>query len=72
MLAASRADNGRWGRFPFFYTLLALTEIDIPTARLELRWAAPAVERSLKALRRAGHYTQRRRAVLKRALERAG
>jgi hypothetical protein len=72
VLASLRTGSGRWKRFPFFYTLLALTEIDIPTARSELRWAAPAVERSLKALRGTGRYAQRRRAVLKRALERAG
>ncbi|GEM_PF-205923 len=71
VLAGSRADNGRWGRFPFFYTLLALTEIDVPAARSELRWARPAVERSLKAMRGTGRYTQRRRAVLEHALERA-
>ena len=72
VLASLRTGSGRWKRFPFFYTLLALTEIDVPAARSELRWAAPAAERSLKALRGAGRYAQRRRAVLKRALERAG
>jgi len=72
VLAGCRAGNGRWGRFPFFYTLLALTEIDAPAARTELRWAAPAAERSLKALRGTGRYARRRRALLERALDRAG
>ncbi|MCX6844742.1 MAG: hypothetical protein NTX53_20965 [candidate division WOR-3 bacterium] len=72
VLASLRTGSGRWKRFPFFYTLLALTEIDLPGAREELRWAAPAAERSLKALRGAGRYAQRRRAVLERALVRAG
>jgi hypothetical protein len=71
-LAGCRTDNGRWKRFPFFYTLLALTELGVPEAKKELRWAAPAAERSLKALRGAGRFPQRRRAVLEQALALAG
>ena len=71
VLASLRTGSGRWKRFPFFYTLLALTELDAPGAKTELRWAAPAVERSLKALRGAGRYPKRRRAVLEQALARA-
>lgn len=72
VLAGSRSVGGRWNRFPFFYTLLALTELAIPKATAELRWAAPAAERSLKALRRAGRFSKRRQAVLEQALTRAG
>jgi hypothetical protein len=72
VLASCRNGSGRWNRFPFFYTLLALTEIGLPEARKELRQAAPAVERSLKALRGAGRYPRRRRAVLEQALTLAG
>jgi len=72
VLADCRSDNGRWIRFPFFYTLLALSEMDPPEARRELRWAAPAAERSLRALRGTGTYRWRRRAVLERALALAG
>lgn len=68
VLAGCRANGGRWNRFPFFYTLLALTEMDMPEARKELRWAAPAAERSLKTLRDAGQYSKRRRAVIEHAL----
>lgn len=71
VLASCRSESGRWNRFPFFYTLLALTELDLPEARKELRWAAPAAERSLKSLRGAGRYVTRRRAVLEQALARA-
>jgi hypothetical protein len=67
-LASCRSDGNRWKRFPFFYTLLALTELEIPEARTELRWAAPAAERSLKALGRTGRFSRRRRAVLEQAL----
>ena len=72
VLASLRTGSGRWKRFPFFYTLLALTELDVPEARRELRWAAPAAERSLKALRGTGRFPKRRRAVLEQALARAG
>ena len=72
MLASCRAGGNRWSRFPFFYTLLALTEMEGPEARKELRWAAPAAERSLKALRGSGRYLRRRRAVLERTLALAG
>lgn len=70
-LASCRSVDGRWKRFPFFYTLLALTELEIPEARTELRWAAPAAERSLKALRGDKRFAKRRRAVLGQALARA-
>jgi len=72
VLAGCRSDNGRWKRFPFFYTLLALTEIELPEAGKELRWAAPAAERSLKTLRGAGRFPKRRRVVLEQALALAG
>jgi hypothetical protein len=71
MLASCRIGAGRWNRFPFFYTLLALVELEVPEARKELRWAAPAAERSLKALRGDGRFRKRRRAVLEQALARA-
>ena len=72
VLASLRTGSGRWKRFPFFYTLLALTEFDVPEARTELRWAAPAAERSLRALRGTGRFPKRRRAVLEQVLARAG
>ncbi len=71
VLAGSRSTGNRWKRFPFFYTLLALTELDVPEARKELRWAAPAAARSLKALRGDKRFAKRRRAVLEQALARA-
>jgi len=72
VLASCRSDSGRWNRFPFFYTLLALTELDVPEAGKELRWAAPAAERSLKTLHGAGRFPKRRRTVLEQALAIAG
>ena len=48
---------------------LALSEIDLPSARQELRYAAPACERVLKRLSGADPVTRRRDIVL-RALSR--
>ena len=43
-----RRPDGRWGRFPFFYSLLALSEMGIPRAREELRFAAPECRKVLR------------------------
>ena len=40
-----RDGAGRWGRFPFYYTLLALSEIELTEAREELVYALPAIAR---------------------------
>ena len=39
------ADHG-WRKFPFWYTVLALSEIDSGEAKAELKYAAPALERA--------------------------
>lgn len=67
-LKAHRDGRGRWRRFPFWYTLLALGELDLPGARTEMRYAAPGCERYLRRARRNGKYTQRRRLVAERIL----
>ena len=72
-LYRSRDDLGRWRRFPFYYTLLALTAIDLPAARAEIQYAVPAVARALsRASRRIDtetEYDRRRRVVMETALE---
>lgn len=40
--------NGRWHGFPFYYTLLALSEMDTPSAIDELRHASTVSEKLLK------------------------
>jgi len=67
-LRSHRTDGGRWRRYPFYYTLLALTEIDLPVARGELRYAAPACERVVRRVAGDDVYAQRRRALAERAL----
>jgi hypothetical protein len=66
-----RARNGRgeWRAFPFWYTVLALTEMDLPDARKELQYAARRI--AAEAQRPVGStpYARRRNAVARRALE---
>ncbi|MBN1148960.1 MAG: hypothetical protein JXA78_17005 [Anaerolineales bacterium] len=66
-LSQHRNGEGRWRRFPFYYTLLALTETGLPSAAEEIRYVAPTCERLLK--REAdGAFAARRKAILERAL----
>ncbi len=67
-LRAHRQDTGRWRKFPFYYALLALTEMPLPEAKLEIEYAAPACERVLKASSKPGKYDLRRRALAEKAL----
>lgn len=52
-LAGLRRPDGTWRRFPFFFTSLALTEIDPALTRAELRHAAPRWRKLLPRLERA-------------------
>jgi hypothetical protein len=62
-----RTGDGRWRRFPFYYTVLALHEMNVKPALDELRYAAPVLERSLK--RASGDkYAARRRTLAERVL----
>lgn len=56
--------GGRWGRFPFFYTLLALSEIDHPIAQKEINYAQPECERVFKRLRKDNIFSERKRDLL--------
>lgn len=67
-LKRHRKGECEWRRFPFYYTLLALTEIDVPGAVGEVRYAAPLCESRLKRVRGGDLYAIRRRAVMERAL----
>ena len=68
-LKQHRAGNGRWRRFPFYYTLLALMDIDLKAARDELRYAAPSCEILLKRDPGGGKYDQRRRKLMDKVLD---
>lgn len=63
-----RKGNGEWGRFPFFYTLLALNEIKLKQAVEEMRYAAPKLEKYLKRATSRSKYTIRKRDLAERIL----
>ena len=68
-LKAYRDGMGKWKRFPFYYSLLALTEIDLRSAVTEMQYAAPVCERLLSRRSAINNkYSQRRRAVAERVL----
>jgi hypothetical protein len=67
-LKEHRDGDGRWRRFPFYYTLLALAEIKGRSAIEEMRYAAPGLERVLRRRTRGSKYESRRRALAERIL----
>ncbi len=67
-LRSRRDAAGGWRTYPFFYTLSALLEINLPAARAELRHAAPRCARLLRKLRAQAPYAERRRELLRRVL----
>jgi hypothetical protein len=66
-LSSRRDGKGKWRSFPYYYTLLALSDIDLEPARQELRYTLPALERYLKG-ERPGLYYKRRKAIVEKAL----
>jgi hypothetical protein len=70
VLSQHRDGKGRWRRFPFYYTLLALSETDLPAAVEEMRYAAPACERFLRRSPRDELFAPRQWAVVERVLAR--
>jgi hypothetical protein len=67
-LRAHRTGDGRWKRFPFYYTLLALSEIKLKPALDEMRYAAPLLERYLKKRVLDSKFSRRRRIISERIL----
>lgn len=71
-LNCKRDKEGKWKPFPFWYTILVLTELATPEALEELRYAAPLIERSLKRSPGDDKYAQRRHEVAQRAMKMIG
>lgn len=67
-LRARRTEDGRWGRFPFYYTLLALSETNLKPALDEMRYAAPLVERCVKKRGLGSRFSDRRHIIGERIL----
>lgn len=68
-LKAHRSDDGRWGIFPFWYTLSALVEIDISPVKTEIRYAAPMLERAAKRKTASNAFDERRIEIARRCLQ---
>ncbi len=68
-LRKCRDGTGRWQRFPFYYTLLALSEIDTTAAKREKEYAAPVLEKMLKRKMKKTKHNERRRVVAERILD---
>ena len=73
-LHRSRDGQGRWKRFPFYYTLLTLTGIDHPAVIDEYLYAGKVIDRALRRLSKAAPeslstHDRRRKVVLERVLE---
>lgn len=69
-LRSVRDDEHGWRKFPFWYTVLALSEMDSAEARAELKHAAPALERTANRPVGSALYARRRHELAARTLKR--
>jgi hypothetical protein len=67
-LRSMRDGEQQWRRFPFWYTVLALSELDNVDAKTELKYAAPALERAANRTASSSVYARRRRDLAVRVL----
>jgi len=70
LLGQSRQESGRWLRFPFFYTVLTLSEIQSEAARAELRFAIPALRRANPNRCKTAKHAERRERLIDRVMAR--
>jgi len=69
LLKQYRDGKGKWRRFPFYYSLLAISELDLPSAIEEMRYVSPVCERYLKRTNQGNGYTKRRRLLAEKVLK---
>jgi hypothetical protein len=69
LLRSHRAAGERFTRFPFWYTVSALVEANLPEARAELKRLRASLERAAKRKTVPNEHANRRREVARRALE---
>jgi hypothetical protein len=69
-LRLMRDGEGQWRKFPFWYTVLALNEMDLPEALNELRYAGPRLELAAARTRASPTYAARRHEIATRVLRR--
>ena len=68
-LATHRDGQGKWGSFPFYYTLLMLSESDSPHAAEERLHAAPACAVLLERPWKDDPISRRRKTILERTIK---
>ena len=69
-LKKHRDGKGRWGRFPFYYTISSLIEIDTAEALAELKYSASSAKRCLNRASNKDIISKRRKFILETALNR--
>lgn len=67
-LASHRDGKGAWRGFPYFYTLLTLSEMDRSMSNNELQYALGSFEKRLARSHSAEPFTRRRQLILNRIL----
>jgi hypothetical protein len=67
-LRSMRIGKSQWRTFPFWYTVLALSEIDNAEAKTELKYAAPELERVANRPMPSAVYPRRRHQLAVRTL----
>jgi hypothetical protein len=67
-LRTMRDGEHQWRKFPFWYTVLALSEMDNAEAKRELKYAAPALERIARRAVPSAAYARRRHELSVRTL----
>lgn len=67
-LLSVRDGKQGWRKFPFWYTVLALSEMDMREAKAELKYSAPALERTASRTTPSATYARRRHELAIRAL----
>ncbi|MGY5859443.1 MAG: hypothetical protein RTU63_08735 [Candidatus Thorarchaeota archaeon] len=71
-LSKFRDSKGGWKGFPYFFTLLALSEIDSPLVDDELQYALSFADQRFKRSRSDEPFTSRRKEILSRVHNRYG
>ena len=67
-LRSVRDGEHGWRKFPFWYTVLALSEMDMDAAKAELKYAAPSLERTATRPPASSVYARRRHELAARTL----
>jgi len=69
-LHSMRDGKGEWRAFPFWYTVLALADMDLDEARTELRYASARINAEAKRAAGASPFAKRRNALARAAVKR--